>query len=824
MVHEKSWVASFRLGVFVLLALGLTFCLPLRAQTFHGSILGTVSDPSGAAIAGASVTAKNTASGYVRTTHTTEDGTYWIPELPVGMYEVTVTMTGFQGAFASSVPVEVARDRRVDFGLTHANALQQKTQDTGVPIETTNNTQGTSFQSKEILNLPVDGRDIDELYVMAPGVAGNPSGVAGAPGAYGQFSANGNRDRSNNFLLNGGDINDSYRNLPAINQGAVYGLPSAALPLESVGEVRIQTNFDAQYGRNSGAVVNVLTNTGTNGFHGSLFEYFGNNVLNARNFFNTVGPKDAFRNNQFGGDLGGPITRDKTHFFFAYQGQREGMGLTSLNTVPTLANYQTAVTNIAGPNPGACDPTVPANTIEGCVAANLSAFNPVIQNLYNLCGSTRKCSGGTLPWPLPNAALANGLNNISSDRSRNNVDSLLLNVDHSFNSSNTMSGHFYYGRGDQSLPLGIAGGNIMPGTNTHATPDVYVGSVSLVSVISPTQTNEARFGYNRYHVGLFAQDASVFGNPAVSLGLDTTLGTVTGAPNPQDFGLPTLKVGGLSSLGSSAQANPQARVDRNYQFADNFAWKFSKNNVRMGFEIRHTSIDSLQDLNFRGTIGFDNLTSFLEGLDNTCSSCYINYGNTQRYTQQDSFGLFIQDSWQILPRLTVNAGLRWDFDGPLSEKYGRLTGFDPSKYNYVQCKVNGQPADPALTNYNGGQCDANTDVITSSGLIIAGNNKTGATPGASDSLMKNHQWGFAPRIGVAWTPFTKITVRAGYGIYYDRGELFSYLSPSAGSGFNGPFGCPADLNGERSDSFSALRNYPATTTPGHRRGLSGLPA
>ena len=163
-------------------------------------------------------------------------------------------------------------------------------------------------------------------------------------------------------------------------------------------------------------------------------------------------------------------------------------------------------------------------------------------------------------------------------------------------------------------------------------------------------------------------------------------------------------------------------------------------------------------------------------------------GSAHRYYRSDTVGTYINDNFKMRRNLTVTAGLRWDIDGPLSEKYGLLTGFDPSKYSYTQCTVGGVPADPALTEYNYGSCDSGTDVITNSGLVIAGNNKTGATPGANNSLMKNHQWGFAPRIGIAWSPMSKLTVRAGYGMYYDRGEFFSYFSPSAGSGFNGPFG------------------------------------
>jgi hypothetical protein len=758
MVREKSWVACIRRSLIVLFAAAIVLSLPLGAQTFRGSILGSVSDPSGAAIAGASVTAKNNATGILRTTQTTSDGSYSIPELPVGTYEVTATMTGFQTAVATGVSVEVARDRRVDFTLKPGSISQrvEVKEEAGVPIETTTNNLGGSFQSTDIVNLPVNGRDIDKLYIMAPGVTGDPSGAGGAPGSYGQFSANGNRDRANNFLLDGTDMNDSYRNLPAINQGAVFAIPGTILPVETIAEVRILTNYDAEYGRSSGAVINIVTKSGTNEIHGSAFEYFRNSVLNARNFFNTVGPKDAFRNNQFGGAFGGPIQKSKTFYYVGYEGQREGLGLSSLNTVPTLNNtvsgtpgtdYAQAIGNLGG-NSAACTTTVIA-----CIDNNAAVVNPVIKNFYDLCAKNGHCSGGTSPWPAANITPVNGFNNVGSDPGHNNVDSMIVKIDHTFNASNTLSGRYFYGQSGQSLPLGTGGGNNIPNTNTFSPTDVNLVSISLVSTISPTQTNEARFGYNRYHEGFYAQDRNVFGDPNASIGLNTCLGTVvgttvntcgptgTGAANSRDFGLPVFAFSnGLSSLGSSRFANPRNRFDRNYQFVDNFSWKFSKNDVKMGFEYRHTSVDSVQDLNFRGKLRFDDLSAFLSGADQTfpgCFSCYINYGTSDRFTTQNSFATFIQDSWQILPRLTVNAGIRWDFYGVIMEGLDGISSYNP--------------------------------LSTGFGLSPA------------HQPYPNDRNNFAPRVSLAWDPFGKgkTVVRAGAAVFYDTfsfdyftGQLF----------------------------------------------------
>ena len=210
-----------------------------------------------------------------------------------------------------------------------------------------------------------------------------------------------------------------------------------------------------------------------------------------------------------------------------------------------------------------------------------------------------------------------------------------------------------------------------------------------------------------------------------------------------------------------------------------------RHTISVGLLWDHTQLNIINNNTNTDTINFTDFGTFAAGQVRSGNAFS---GSANRYYRSDTVGAYANDNFKLRNNLTLTIGLRWDFDGGLSEKYGKLTAFDPSKYSYVQCKVNGAAADPALTWYNYGQCDPGTDVITNSGLEIAGNNRQAGTLGASDTLLNQHQWGFAPRIGIAWTPISKITLRTGYGIYYDRGELFSYLSPSAGSGFNGPFG------------------------------------
>src|SRR5271170_5084709 len=324
----------------ILAALALLSATALVAQTFRGTILGTVTDASGAVISGASVKVHNENTGQDRATQTSADGSYTVSELPIGTYTVTVSQSGFQTSVTSSVTVDVGVERRVDAALKPVEvSVQVQVSGESLPqIETTSNNLGGVITAKTVENLPVNGRDYTKLIYLNPGVAGSPDQISDSPGSYGEFSMNGARGRSNNYMLDGTDMNDGYRNDPAINEAGVFGTPSTILPLDAVAEVNVLSNFEPEYGRSAGAIVNIVTKSGQNQFHGDFFDYFRNNALDARNYFNPVGTTQApFHNNQFGGSIGGPIIRDKAFFFFDYEGQQEAVGVVTLGCVPDPA-------------------------------------------------------------------------------------------------------------------------------------------------------------------------------------------------------------------------------------------------------------------------------------------------------------------------------------------------------------------------------------------------------------------------------------------------------------------------------------------------------
>jgi len=622
----------------------------LLAQTFRGTILGSVTDPQGAVVAGAKVTAHNIDTGLERTTQTSADGSYSLPELPIGTYTVTVTQSGFQTAVTSKVAVNVAAEKRVDvvFRTGQVSEKVEVSGETLPQVETTTDTLGTTFTAEQAKDLPLNGRDFQKMIFLTPGVSGSPDQITDSPGSFGIFSMNGARGRSNNFLLDGTDMNDGYRNDPAINEAGVFGTPATILPVDAIAETQIVSNFMPEYGRNAGAAVNIVTKSGTNALHGSAIEYFRNDALDARNYFDPSStPKAQFHNNQFGGSLGGPIVKDKTFFYLNYEGQRERVGVVTLANVPT------------------------GTAADGSLAPS-DATNTVIQQLI-----------ATHPWPAPN--LTGGTFNASViSPSYNRVDSFIAKIDHSFNSHNLLTGRYFFGDSSQSFPLALtASGGQLPGFNTFTPTRVQLVSLSHVWTLSGTQVNELRFGWNRFAEDFLPEDRGF--HPS-SIGLITGTGLA-------DEGLPIISVGDFAQLGTTS-GDPRGRVDTNDQLLDNFSWKMNKHDLKFGFEYRRTTIKQYFDKYFRGKLTFDDLPSFLSGSPDIGFGASFQYaGNTLRHTAENSYGFYFQDTFRATSRLTLNYGLRWDRFGVVSEKnnlFSNATTEDASTGAFVLTQV-GQP-------------------------------------------------------------------------------------------------------------------------------------
>src|SRR5208282_1010915 len=301
------------------------------------------------------------------------------------------------------------------------------------------------------------------------------------------FSMNGARGRSNNYLLDGTDMNDGYRNDPAINQVGVFGTPSTILPIDAVAEVNVLSNFEPEYGRNAGAVVNIVTKSGANKIHGTAGEYFRNNALDARNYFNPAGqPKAPFHNNQYGASLGGPIVKDKTFFYVDYEGQKEPVGVVTVASVPTGS----APDGSLQPS----DSTDPSGVIPALLARH--------------------------PWPAPNlfqgALYQPGTASVVSP-SYNDLTSFIAKIDQNFNASNILTGRYFFGDSIHSFPLSLtASGGQLPGFNTFTPTRVQLVSLSYTHTFGSTKINELRYGWNRFAEGFFPADQTF--NPS-SIGL-----------------------------------------------------------------------------------------------------------------------------------------------------------------------------------------------------------------------------------------------------------------------------------------------------------------
>jgi outer membrane receptor protein involved in Fe transport len=627
-------------GICALFTLLACLASSLHAQSYRGSIRGFVHDQSGASIVGAKVGATDLANGYARESATELDGGYVLPELPAGHYDVTAEMKGFS-IQRGKVVVEVGRETSLDFVLLVAGTSGGIVVDAGAPLIDPVETQlSTDIQNRLVQELPLNGRDFGKLVALVPGATVEGSGVAGSEKGTGQFNINGNRDRSNNYTLDGTDDNDPFHNNSALNQVGISGAPATLLPLDAIQEFNLQGQFPAEYGRNSGSVVNIITKSGANDLHGSLYEYHRNSFFDARNFFNPVGnPQSQFINNNFGGSIGGPVIHNKTFFFGTYEGQRERVGSAFTLFVPTAADRAAAIVLAKGQNPA-------INT--GPTDALLAKFFPA-------------SNSRTLPFSV---------------RDTNNDDNFILKLDHNFSQRNVLSGRYAFGQGTQVFPFGSLGGfgsgSRLPSFSQSSPTRVQLVSVSFLTTLDPTHVNEARFGYTRFRTSFTSLDAGF--DPA-SVGLNFGTGKL---------GLPEFDFGGtLDNLGATAFSIPRGRVSQNLQWLDNFTWIHGTHTWKFGGEYRRVLVNSSNDNLERGLFSFSPAGVSPDPVIDLLAGYYLGnafvealQGNTQRDTYNNGFSFFAQDEWRLRPTLTINAGVRWEYYGILSGNSNLLSNLD----------------------------------------------------------------------------------------------------------------------------------------------------
>ncbi|MCS6883961.1 MAG: carboxypeptidase regulatory-like domain-containing protein [Acidobacteriota bacterium] len=602
-----------------------------------GTITGMVIDSSGAALAGAAVTVRNIGTNLTRNLSTGEDGSFQVVYLPVGEYEITAKAEGFNQGM-ERVVLQVNQVVRVVFQLSVADlgeVIEIAGQESLVTVD--NSTISTVIDNRKVVDLPLNGRNFLQLGTLVPGVAGAPGGgsAEGATEA-GPFSVCGQRDRAINYYIDGADNNQ------VINNNA-----AATASVDAIQEFTILTSsYSAEYGRNSGAVINVVTKSGTNDLRGTLFHFLRHDALDANGFFdNAAGQgKAKFRNNQFGVTLGGAIKRDSTFFFLNYEGQRTRVGNTIFTNVPTLLERQGIVT----------DPQTGRQV--------RVKIDPVAANLLKL-------------FPLPNVESQFG-NYVSSDVIKLRRDNGLLKIDHKLTSNDQLSFRYIINDRFTLLPVlsssGVAQDSTqVPGYGLKIDARLQNFTASHLRFFSGNVINEFRFGYNRF--------------VDVQLGIDTTDPATLGLPNFNQSalgkGIPQILISGISGIGNSNQFPFTDNLDT-FQFSDNLSFAKGRHNFKTGFDIRYLQIDGLQDYSFAGTIIFDGsqsgISAVADFLQGTPQSAFITRGFTAPPIRLSNYYFYFLDDLRVNSRLTINAGVRYELN-TVPTASGKLFNFTPDR-------------------------------------------------------------------------------------------------------------------------------------------------
>ncbi|MBI4853469.1 MAG: carboxypeptidase regulatory-like domain-containing protein [Acidobacteria bacterium] len=613
----------------ILVILLLFFCLIKEgySQSFAGRLVGSVRDPEGAVIGGISIVIENEATGIKREVVSSDNGNFVVPELPPGYYSISIDSENFASTTRKQVKIDVGVETQLELNL-QVRASQQVIIITGAtaPVLQSSSSQLTeTINNQQIDGLPLNGRDFRRLTTLVPGVS-----PRSPRGSLGSLTVNGQREKANIFLIDGIDNNDSFRNQPSFNQGGVTGAPATLVPIDALAEFSLQLQGAAEYGRNSGAVFNIVVKSGTNDFHGSLYEFLRNDNFDARNFFETIpgATKGEFKNNNFGGVVGGPIIRNRTFFFFGFEGQRERANSPLAVVVPS------------------------ASDIVNARAANNSMGrreNPLSTVLLKLFPSENN------PGARNNFAFSS--NNI------NDSDNFLVKIDHKIRENLNLSGRYVFGDGMQIFPLTSGFGSPLSQYQTVVPTRVQLVGLNLVQLFGNNILNETRVGYNR-----FFQDFS-----PLDKGFDpASIGLITGSTG----GLPTITLAGFTSLGAPTNV-PRGRVSSAFQLVDNFTLISGSHTYKIGGEYRRAIVNSFNDTFSRGRIDFSNLANFLAGIA-VPTNTTIARGATRRDTFNNTFAFFFQDDWKIRRNLTLNYGIRYEYVGVFSDENDRLSNFVPN--------------------------------------------------------------------------------------------------------------------------------------------------
>src|ERR1700676_1482161 len=806
------WIAVCLVAVVSILAPTL-----LPAQGTGGRILGRVSDPSGAVLGGVKVSAVNEATGVSRDTQTSDSGDYGFPDLPVGTYTLTFELPRFKKNVSKGVSLDVNQVITLNMSMQLGAAQEVVDVTSEAPLVDTTSTQlGAVVNNRSVNELPLNARDTYQFLQLQPGVQsqlGSSGGTFYGSGDAGAVSVNGGRDRANNFSVNGGDANDQFVNLPTVQ-------PTP----DAIEEFRVISNtFDAEYGRNSGAVVNVVTKSGTNQWHGNVYEYFRNKVLNAQGYFNTVKPQ--FNQNQFGGTFGGPLRKDRSFFFTSYEGRRVRQGISGQTVfVPTGAERTgdfSAGTTFGG---AISDPFLAQalNGRPGCSAAIAALGGATPAAGVNWGGA-----GGVFPTNVIPAACQDpvaidmlrfvpGANRSDGTyqavpTSADNQDQFTLRFDHHINDHQSFSFYYYYTDDKNLQPFydfQASGANI-PGFGAKVGSRYQQFNPSHTWTISNSLINEFRFTYMREGQLTFqhpqvtgpvhsscssaaAQAVCFNGTSDSSSGANSIqgqLGTspqygITGGLPPSHTGVPFVSVAGGFAIGNGWEGElPQ--VGNSFMWSDSLTWVKSTHTMKFGADVRRARFDQTLYYNVNGQFSFNSTTANSVGFDDNypgyllgLADSYVQGSAQRENVRTTGVYLFAQDSWKIKPSLTLNYGLRWELDTPLNDVLHHVQTFRPGQNSTVYpCQLSATSIQNFQNNFGIANPDCNNTGTQPTGLVVPGDK------GVQNGLTQTYYKALAPRIGIAYSPsFSsgalgklfgangKISMHSGWVLFYNPME------------------------------------------------------
>jgi hypothetical protein len=732
-----------------------------KAQITTGEITGTVMDQSGAAVGGASISAVCPDTNRTRSISSGSAGEYRLADMAACMYKVSVSASGFKTT-VRNVTVSVAQTTNADFQLQLGERTETVTVEAATPLVEYSPGVNNEVDTKSIVDLPTEGRDFKSILALTPGVQRTPGG------GFLDVSVSGQRTTSNNYMIDGMPNNDRFYGSEVIGQPGVLGVPASVLGNDSISEYTVQQLPTAENGVKGGAAVNVTLKSGTNQFHGTGF-YFGDyDWLNAKNYFTTE--TLAYHNHNYGGTLGGPIIKDRTFFFFAFEGQRNKALEPYDVLIPTQGDLAAALADFA--NPAVNPNNLPLNT----AGLNMLKFYPCSDGN----GGFVSCTPGAANAAVDTGGFTQTISSPNTDK----MSSYIMRIDHKMNDKMQLSGRYTFADSVQSAPLG--GYTLPPAPGSGLGPDAFnsiaptrvqLAGATWTYSISSNKILDVRFNWSRY-AQILAPNNKV--NP-LDLGIDT------GPLNPADFGVPPVYASSVTyGNPGGIQGYPlSTRPTQNYNASAKFSWIKGKHAFKIGGSYEYASTFSLRNRARTGLVSFQ--TDFETLIDQLLlgriDEAGRSFGDTSRHLYQPSMGLFFQDEWKVTPRVTISYGLRWDVNGALGDADKIASNFFPcAEPEPTVCAPKGFP----------------------NGLVQVQE----GFPRLYNLDLKN----FGPRAGLAWDVFGngKTALRIGYAMSYDVANFSAISAPytfqgaRAGAFTNsnlGVFSVTADGNADASVLF-----------------------